>query len=35
MAVTLRFTRLFVRSGGRWLVVASHPTRLAAKGDRE
>jgi ketosteroid isomerase-like protein len=27
-AVTLRFTDVFVRRGGRWVVVASHATRV-------
>jgi hypothetical protein len=27
--VTLRFTDVFVRRDGRWMVVASHATRLA------
>jgi ketosteroid isomerase-like protein len=28
VTVTLRFTDVFVRQGGRWLVVASHATRV-------
>lgn len=29
-SVTLRFTDVFVRRDGRWIVVASHATRVAA-----